>query len=124
MSLQKNTNWSESVIFRADKLIPVLDEAMKNKCRVLLVQCHGLFFMSEKGEVRADGRQMHLAFAEGFNPDDNPLNDYEFRLREICGGSDFCQSVTAYHFAFRQVKETHANISVRFTPDHYLISLC
>lgn len=124
MSLQENTDWSEPVIFRAKHLIPVLDEARKNKCRVLLVQCHGLFFMSEQGEVRADGRQMHLAFAEGFNPDDNPLDDYNYRLRKICGGSDFCESITAYHFAFKQTMEKHTDISVRFTPEHYQISPC
>ncbi|EAS1759904.1 DUF3085 domain-containing protein [Salmonella enterica] len=124
MSLQKNINWSQPVIFKAEKLIPVIEEALKNKCRVLLVQCHGLFFMSEKGETRPDGRWVNLAYGEGFNPDDHPVDDYDYLLRVICGGSDFCESVTARHFAFRQAIEKHADVCVRFTPEHFQISSC
>lgn len=124
MSLQEKNTWSQPVIFKADKLIPVLEEAIKNKCHVLLVQCYGLFFMSEKGNTRPDGRWINVAYAEGFNPDEDYLTNYKHRLREICGGSDFSDAVSVNHPVLREVVEKRIDIQVRFTEKKFLIEPC
>lgn len=40
-----------SVIFKAETLIPVIQEAMVNKCAVFLVKDHGLYMMPKKKPV-------------------------------------------------------------------------
>ncbi|MGE4404752.1 DUF3085 domain-containing protein [Pseudomonas monteilii] len=47
-----------SLRFKGAELRPVFAEALANRCRVILVKDHGVYFLAERGERRPeDGRQ-------------------------------------------------------------------
>lgn len=47
-----------SLRLKGAELRPVLAEALANRCRVILVKDHGVYFLAERGERRPeDGRQ-------------------------------------------------------------------
>ncbi len=56
-----------SLRFKGADLRPVLTEAEANKCRVVLVKDHGVYFLAERGERTPEGRQKLLAYAIGCN---------------------------------------------------------
>lgn len=53
--------------FSAKDLKPVLLEARKNHCGVVLVKDHGIYIMSETGEITPRGRK--VAYAKGCHPE-------------------------------------------------------
>lgn len=65
-----------SLRFKGADLRPVLAEAEANKCRVVLVKDHGVYFLAERGERTPEGRQKLLAYAIGCNPDFDPFDDW------------------------------------------------
>lgn len=50
-----------SLRFRGKDLRPVLNEAIANKCKIILVKDQGVYFLAERGERRADGCQKLIA---------------------------------------------------------------
>ncbi|EBL8291887.1 hypothetical protein DLP14_14640 [Salmonella enterica] len=112
---------SRSVIFKAETLIPVIQEAIKNKCFVLLVKDHGLYMMSEKGMTDKTGRHLILSYAEGFNPDLTGSNNWYYELRDICGGSDFCEKISVPNEIFHRVLHYKEDLEVAFTSRQYAI---
>ncbi|HGP2366855.1 TPA: DUF3085 domain-containing protein [Salmonella enterica] len=55
--------------FSAKDLKPVLREARKNHCGTVLVKDHGVYIMSEIGELTPRGRGRKVAYARGCHPD-------------------------------------------------------
>ncbi|ENA9696669.1 DUF3085 domain-containing protein [Salmonella enterica subsp. enterica] len=108
---------ARSVIFKAESLIPVIQEAMKNQCAVFLVKDHGLYMMSEKN--RSDpqtGKVLTLSYAEGFNPDLAEFDDWYYELRDVCGGDDFCETLVVTENVLQTVLIHNADLNVSFTP--------
>ncbi|EBC2122739.1 DUF3085 domain-containing protein [Salmonella enterica] len=75
--------------FSAKDLKPVLQEARKNHCGVVLVKDHGVYIMSEIGELTSRGRK--VAYAKGCHPDKDEAW-WETARAEV-GGDDFCETI-------------------------------
>lgn len=65
-----------SLRFIGDELRLVFAEAVANKCRVILVKDHGVYWLAEHGERRPNGRQKLIAYAIGCNPDIDPFDSW------------------------------------------------
>jgi len=81
----------KTLIFKADKLIPVIHEARANKSRILLVKDHGVYMMSAVGQKDESGSHVHLAYADGCNP--NVDEEFYDNACDIMGGDDSCQEL-------------------------------
>ncbi|ECZ0740623.1 DUF3085 domain-containing protein [Salmonella enterica] len=77
------------LIFSAKDLKPVLQEARKNHCGVVLVKGHGVYIMSEIGELTPRGRK--VAYAKGCHPDKDEAW-WETARAEV-GGDDSGESI-------------------------------
>jgi len=111
---------ARSVIFKADTLIPVIQEAMKNKCAVFLVKDHGLYMMPEKGmSDPKTGKVLTLSYAEDFNPDLTDSDDWYDKLRDICGGDDFCETLSSMDKVLQEVIHYNADLEISFTPTQF-----
>ncbi|EIL7091998.1 DUF3085 domain-containing protein [Salmonella enterica] len=75
--------------FSAKDLKPVLQEARKNNCGVVLVKDHGVYIMSEIGALTSRGRK--VAYAKGCHPDKDEAW-WETARAEV-GGDDFGESI-------------------------------
>ncbi|EAP0278477.1 hypothetical protein DMV52_22180 [Salmonella enterica] len=75
--------------FSAKDLKTVLLEARKNHCGVVLVKDHGVYIMSEIGELTPRGRK--VAYARGGHPDKDE-NWWETARAEM-GGDDFGETI-------------------------------
>ncbi|EAA7988079.1 DUF3085 domain-containing protein [Salmonella enterica] len=75
--------------FSAKDLKPVLQEARKNHCGVVLVKDHGVYIMSEIGALTSRGRK--VAYAKGCHPDKDEAR-WETARAEV-GGDDFGESI-------------------------------
>ncbi|MDF5910542.1 DUF3085 domain-containing protein [Morganella morganii] len=60
--------------------------------RFFFVKDHGVYVMAAKGEKNSNG--MHnVCYANGFNPDTTDFDELWDRMRDACGGDDFCESL-------------------------------
>ncbi|EHU7154832.1 DUF3085 domain-containing protein [Salmonella enterica] len=75
--------------FSAKDLKLVLQEARKNHCGVLLVKDHGVYIMSEIGELTPRGRK--VAYAKGCNPEKDET--WWDTSRAEVGGDDFGEAL-------------------------------
>ncbi|EAM8408546.1 DUF3085 domain-containing protein [Salmonella enterica] len=75
--------------FSAKDLKPVLQEARKNHCGVMLVKDNGVYIMSETGVLTPRGRK--VAYAKGCHPDKDETW-WETARAEV-GGDDFGESI-------------------------------
>lgn len=75
-----------SLRFKGADLRSVLAEAEANKCRVVLVKDHGVYFLAERGERTPEGHRKVLAYAIGCNPDIDPFDDWWELARTELGG--------------------------------------
>lgn len=111
---------ARSVIFKAETLIPVIQEAMNNKCAVFIVKDHGLYMMSEQGKFDQNtGKRLTLSYAEGFNPDLADAEDWYDELRDVCGGDDFCETLPVTDSVLQGVIRHHADLAVSFTATQF-----
>ncbi|MBJ7223171.1 MULTISPECIES: DUF3085 domain-containing protein [Pectobacteriaceae] len=109
-----------SVIFKSETLSPVIQEARKNKCRIILVKDHGLYMMAEKGERdTGTGRQKTLCYAEGFNPDIQEFDQWYDELNAICGGDDFGEFIDINSSVFSAVTDNRSHLVVTFTDTQF-----
>lgn len=112
-----------SVTFKTETLIPVILEARKNHCPVLLVKDHGLYMMSEDGGFDPKTqKRLTLSYAEGFDPDRAEFDDWYENLREICGGDDFCETIESDNAALSDVVDSNRDLLVVFTPTQFRMS--
>lgn len=78
-----------SLRFKGTDLRHVLQEAIANQCRIILVKDQGVYFLAERGELRTDGSQKLIAYAVGCNPDIDPFDDWWELSNLELGGDDF-----------------------------------
>ncbi|EAM8731791.1 DUF3085 domain-containing protein [Salmonella enterica] len=75
--------------FSAKDLKPVLQEARKNHCGVVLIQDHGVYIMSEIGALTSRGRK--VAYAKGCHPEKDEAW-WETARAEVVG-DDFGETI-------------------------------
>jgi hypothetical protein len=92
------------LIFKQADLLPVLTEAASHKCKLILVKDHGVYFISEKGEMIADpeGRK-HIAYAQGCNPNVDQFDDWWERGISEMGGDDCAEYFDISDGVFQRV---------------------
>ncbi len=104
--------------FKGTDLRPVIAEAVASKCPILLVKDQGVYFMSDKGERMADGRQKLVAYAVGCNPD---VDDFDvwwgLALVEL-GGDDFGESFDVQEGVFQRILHSDDDLELTATPTH------
>jgi Protein of unknown function (DUF3085) len=101
--------------FKGSELRPVLAEAKTNNCPILLVKDQGVYFMSDRGERRADGRQKLLAYAIGCNPDVDDFEQWWNLARIELGGDDFGESFDINDPLFSRLLGGNEDLVVRAT---------
>lgn len=79
------------LVFKAQDLIPVIQDAIEYNCEILLVKDHGIYFMAQQGEKTPDGSTRHIAYAQGCHPDVDEFDDWWELCREELGGDDFVE---------------------------------
>ncbi|HCE5826567.1 TPA: DUF3085 domain-containing protein [Pseudomonas aeruginosa] len=104
-----------SLRFNGADLRPVLTEAAANKCRVVLVKDHGVYFLSERGERTPEGRQKLLAYAIGCNPDVDPFDNWWELSRTELGGDDFAEYF-ALQGVFAHILNSEDDLELSATP--------
>lgn len=88
------------LVFTDPMLNVVIAEVKRFNCPLLFVKDHGVYVMAAKGEKNSNG--MHnVCYANGFNPDTTDFDELWDRMRDACGGDDFCESLDLDHYAFR-----------------------
>jgi hypothetical protein len=101
--------------FTAADLHPVLSEARANGCRIILVKDQGVYMMSEKGARNPDGRQRHLAYAVGCNPDVDDFDQWYERAHAELGGDDFAEYFDVGSLLFCSILDAGADLLIRAT---------
>lgn len=110
-----------SIRFKCTELRPVLTEAVANKSRVILVKDQGVYFLAERGERRADGRQKTIAYAIGCNPDVDPFDEWWELARAEFGGDDFGEFFDPQDGVFVRILHGENDLEVSATPTHLLL---
>ncbi len=112
-----------TVRFKGAELRPVLAEAVANRCRVILVKDHGVYFLAEHGERRPDGRQALIAYAVGCNPDVDPFDAWwELTLAEF-GGDDFGEYLDVGDGVFARILNSQDDLEVSATATHLYLQV-
>jgi hypothetical protein len=106
------------LLFKSKDLRPVLVEALTNQCRLILVKDRGVYFMSEKGERRADGRWKRIAYAVGCNPEVDPFDDWWHRANSAFGGDDFGEFLDPREGVFAHLLQSEDDLRVSATATH------
>lgn len=71
--------------FFAKDFVPVMQEAIKNKCGIAFIKDQGVYFVSVTGKVNeTDNRRKHIAYAQGCNPLTDP--DWTTQSDLLAGG--------------------------------------
>lgn len=88
------------LVFTDPMLNVVIAEVKRFNCPLLFVKDHGVYVMAAKGEKNSNG--MHnVCYANGFNPDTTDFDELWDRMRDACGGDDFCDYGTEHLKASR-----------------------
>ncbi|EOI6865100.1 MULTISPECIES: DUF3085 domain-containing protein [Enterobacterales] len=113
---------SEPIIFKAEALIPIINEAMVNDCELILVKDHGLYIMSQHGQKNGKGH-FNVAYAEGFNAELIDFDDWYDKLIDICGGDDFGEYINPKQPLFEELVKMNRDLKITFTPTAFFIEL-
>lgn len=105
-------------IFKAEKLIPVIEEAIRNHCDIFLVKDHGLYMMSDEGLSDNTGCRQTVCYAEGFNPE---TDDWYDNLYCLCGGDDFAERIEPDDVVISSILTHKYDVAVSFTEDTFII---
>lgn len=97
--------------FLASDLLPVISEARTRQCRIALVKDHGVYMLSEKGEME-NGRRRVIAWAVECNPDTVPFDNWWERARAEFGGDDFVEYLDGDAAAFDRVIAEGADLQI------------
>lgn len=101
--------------FKGTDLRPVLAEAVKNQCRVILVKDHGVYFLAERGEQTPEGRRTVLAYAVGCNPDIDAFDDWWALVRSELGGDDFGERFDPKEKVFARILNSEDDLELTAT---------
>ncbi|EAP7621679.1 DUF3085 domain-containing protein [Salmonella enterica subsp. houtenae] len=103
--------------FSAKDLTPVLQEARKNHCGVVLVKDHGVYIMSEIGALTSRGRK--VAYAKGCHPDKDEAW-WEIARAEV-GGDDFGESIDLTESMMNRILNEGKPLHITVKGDSFLI---
>lgn len=104
----------ENIIFKSETLIPVIQDAIKYNCSVLLVKDQGLHMMPIRG--------ITLCYAEGFSPDRQESDEWRERLNTLCGENDRVEEISAQHSALQSAINDRSDIAVSFSDKEIAIT--
>lgn len=104
-----------TVRFKSADLRPVLTEAAANRCRVILAKDRGVYFLSERGEQRPDGRRKTIAYAVGCDPDVDTFDDWWELARAEFGGDDFGEFFDPQEPVFARIQHSGDDLEVSAT---------
>lgn len=107
-----------TLLFKGSDLRPVLTEAIANKCSVILVKDQGVYFLSEHGDRRPDGRVKLLAYAVGCNPDTDPFDDWWELAGTELGGDDFGEFFDPNDGVFARILHSTDDLMLSATATH------
>ena len=102
-------------IFKAKELIPVINEARKKQCSILLVKDQGVYFLSEKSDRNPDGSCKNIVFAQGCNPDVDAFNDWWNKASDELGGDDFAEHFDSQNDLFTIIVQHQYDLTVKAT---------
>jgi len=108
---------SHTVIFKAETLIPVIQEAIKDNCNVCLVKNYGLFIISENSDNNFD--ELNISYAEGFDPEQyrpDELYKLQDALYNINGPSVCVGRISVDNVALRYVLEHETDLEATLIP--------
>jgi len=107
---------SKIISFSVDQsFIETVNEAKRNQCGIKVVKDHGIYFISDAGDIE-NGKRKNICYADGFDPETNDFNEWWDRSNYICGGDDFCIPInrdifeTATEFKRLQLRFTKKNV--------------
>ena len=107
--------------FKGSDLRPVLSEAIAKRCRVILAKDHGVYFLSERGDRRPDGRWERLAYAVGCHPDVDAFDDWWALMNAECGGDDFGEYLDPHDEILALILRGGYDLSVSFTATRFFL---
>lgn len=104
-----------SLRFKGTDLRPVLNEAITNKCQIILVKDQGVYFLAERGERRTDRRQKLIAYADGCNPDIAPFDDWWELSNLELGDDDFGEFFDPQEGVFAYLLKHESDLEISAT---------
>ncbi|SDT86806.1 DUF3085 domain-containing protein [Pseudomonas orientalis] len=104
--------------FKGSDLKPVLAEAIANQCSIILVKDQGVYWLAERGERQANGRQKLIAYAVGCNPDVDAFDDWWALARNELGDDDFGEHFDPQSEAFTRIVNGEDDLELAATATH------
>lgn len=109
--------------FNGDTMRKVIQEALDNKCSLLLVKDSGVYFMSEKGAM-GEKRRLNVCYADGCNPEVNTPSHVYDRAHYECGGDDFVERLDPTDALFKTfLRGQRSRMSVEFKGTEIIIRI-
>ncbi|EEG6053316.1 DUF3085 domain-containing protein [Salmonella enterica subsp. enterica] len=103
--------------FSAKDLKPVLLEARKNHCGVVLVKDEGVYLMSETGDMTLRGRK--VAYAKGCHPEKDD-NWWDTARAEVVG-DDFGETIDLTESMMNRILNEGKPLRITASDDIFLI---
>lgn len=106
--------------FKYGEVAPVFEEALANKCKVVVIKNHGLALISQKGEMNENNERSKIAFAEGFNPAKD--DEWYDELGDILGYDDFLHILEDLGVEqFNEILGFKRDIRIQFTSNQIIL---
>lgn len=105
------------LVFKAEDLIPVINEARKNKSNICLGKDQGVYMFSWTCDRDEKNSPKHMAYAQGCNPNIDDFDDWWELSREELGGDDFGMNLNAHNQIFSGVLEHNFDLTVKANGD-------
>lgn len=108
---------SQNIIFKAETLIPVIQEAIKDNCKICLVKNHGIFIISENSDNNFE--EWNISYADGFDPEQyapDELYKLQDALYELGGTGVFVGRIPVDNAALRHVLEHQTDLEATLIP--------
>jgi hypothetical protein len=100
--------------FKANDLVPVLQEALANRCEILFVKDHGVYIFSDKCE-RDGENPRHIAYAVGCNPNTDEFDNWWALAHSELGGDDFGEQFNPNDGVFQAVLRLNYDLTITAT---------
>ncbi len=106
-----------SLRFKGADLRLVLAEAAAQRCKIVLVKDHGVYWLAARGARTSDGRQKLIAYAVGCNPNTDPFDDWWHTAVVELGGDDFAEHIDPDDGVFAKVLAGGYDLELSATPE-------
>jgi len=100
--------------FKAKDLLPVLQEALANRCDILFVKDDGVYIFSDKCE-RDGPNPRHIAYAVGCNPRTDDFESWWALAHSELGGDDFGEHFNPNESIFQQIIRLKYDLTITAT---------